>query len=283
MEPGVELLTVKTADFRRAGGAGLTIVIVKRFGDAICLVADTMISEEKGTGKADGIPGRLKMMTLNRNFTVAYAGHSDPALCAIREAHGTLRDHGPDAAMTGLCAATAMKDHDVEFIVACHRPHGELRRIWDGVISDPLTESAISQKGMVAKIEKRFKSTGDAAQDAKNYRLAFIETFLDRREYFEAGVGGFPLSVHAQADSHAYKGHHLSENWQPIVPVWGTTMIEDETDFLTDRGVELPPRPADRRYPRRHHAGRRSPAGEDGVCLCPAPGRRSGAAQASGS
>jgi hypothetical protein len=67
----------------------MTVVIAKRFDQAICLVSDTMISDHT-SGKANRIPGRLKIITLSPNFTVAYAGHANQALDAIRGVHGVL-------------------------------------------------------------------------------------------------------------------------------------------------------------------------------------------------
>jgi hypothetical protein len=210
----------------------MTVVIAKRFDQAICLVSDTMISDHT-SGKANRIPGRLKIITLSPNFTVAYAGHANQALDAIRGVHGVLGSRGTEPAIEQLRVASANRHHDIDFIVACHRPETELRRIWEGKISDPLGECAIGQTAIIPKVEKRFIPTGNPINDSKNFRLAFIRAFTDKRDHRDAGVGGFPLSLHAVPDNHAYKGHSISENWKPIVPVWGTTTFEDEGDLLT--------------------------------------------------
>lgn len=54
----------------------MTVVIAKRFGDSICIVSDTMISDAQ-TGRSDAIPSRLKIVTLGTTFSVAYAGHAN--------------------------------------------------------------------------------------------------------------------------------------------------------------------------------------------------------------
>ncbi len=210
----------------------MTIVIGKRFDQEICMVADTMISDEE-SGNDSAIPGRLKIITLSPNFTVGYAGHANQALDAIREAHTVLRSDGFDNAIERLRAASADQNHDVDFLVACHRPAAELRRIWEGRISGPLTESAIGQAAIVTKIDERFIQAGNPREDSKNFRLAFIRAFSSRRDPLGDGVGGFPTALHAVHDNHAYKAHSSSHNWKPIKPVWGGTIYEDENELLT--------------------------------------------------
>jgi hypothetical protein len=210
----------------------MTVVIAKRFDQAICLVSDTMISDD-ASGKPNAIPGRLKIVTLSPNFTVAYAGHANQALDAIREVHGVLRSDGPESAIERLRLASSSGPHDIDFIVARHRPAAELCRIWEGKVSESLDQCAIGQTAINAKIEKRFEPTGNPTNDSMNFRLAFIAAFTDRRDRPDAGVGGFRLSLHATPDNHAYKSHSLSDSWKPIELVWGTTTYEDEQDLLT--------------------------------------------------
>jgi hypothetical protein len=51
----------------------------------------------------------------------------------------------------------------------------------------------------------------------------------------EAGVGGVPTGLHAVPDNHHYMSCSFNSNWKPIVPVWGTTVFEDEKDLQTGK------------------------------------------------
>jgi len=71
----------------------MTVVIGKCFGDTIVVLSDTMISDAQ-LGRADAIPGRLKAITINDHLSIAYAGHSDPALNIVRQTPGIYRSSG---------------------------------------------------------------------------------------------------------------------------------------------------------------------------------------------
>ena len=57
----------------------MTVVIGKRFGDTIVLLSDTMIADAN-SGRNNAIPGRLKAIVVTDRLSIAYAGHSNPAL-----------------------------------------------------------------------------------------------------------------------------------------------------------------------------------------------------------
>jgi hypothetical protein len=137
----------------------LTVVIAKQFADTICIVSDTMISDE-ASGTRDAIPGRLKIVTLSPTFSVAYAGHANQALDAIREAVPLLKSGGPDAAVEYLRQASAATSPEIDFIVAAHRTDPELRRVWQGRTSKPLEHSLIGDASILPEVERRFKPTG---------------------------------------------------------------------------------------------------------------------------
>lgn len=208
----------------------MTVVIAKRFDQTICIVADTMISNQ-ATAKENGIPGRLKIITIDRHFTVAYAGHANQALDAIRAARLILLQSGLDAAIEHLRLATTNGPADFEFIAVVHRPYAKLYRIWLGHVSAPLDRSVIGDGRILEEVERRFEQ--ERAKSAKNYISAFIVAFTDKKIHLGTGVGGFPTALLAQPDGHNYRGHMFSHVWKPIEPVWGTTTYEDENDLLT--------------------------------------------------
>ena len=208
----------------------MTVVIGKCFGDTIVILSDTMISDAH-LGRTDAIPGRLKAITINDHLSIAYAGHSDPALNIARQIPGIYRSSGLIGVLESLRQGTACEGHDVDFIVASHDPGTELRRIWSGQISDSLNETCIGNCAILPEVMSRFTPASDGRTSARNFRLAFINAFTNRRVHLGTGVGGFPIVLQAAPEGHLYKGHTLNESWKPIGP--GGTTYEDENDLLT--------------------------------------------------
>jgi hypothetical protein len=210
----------------------MTVVIAKCFGQTISVLSDTMISDAN-LGRQNAIPGRLKSIVLDRSVTVAYAGHSDPALYAIRQARALLKTGDLSSVVEFLRQVSSNGDADIDFLLVAHAPHADLRRIWKGRVSDPLRESCIGNAAILPEVMKSFSSAGDERTDAHSFRSAFLDAFTNRRIHLGAGVGGFPISLEARAEGHVYKGHGFGESWKPIYFVPGQTTHETEEDMLT--------------------------------------------------
>lgn len=105
----------------------MTVVLAKRYGSRIEVVSDTMISNSC-LGREDAFPGQLKIIALAPDLTVAYAGHSNQALDAIRQLH--LRGITKlEKLLAYLKDCTASPDHEVEFLVLSHQHEADLRRV----------------------------------------------------------------------------------------------------------------------------------------------------------
>ena len=63
----------------------MTIVIAARRGEEALLLADTLIGN-RNARRSDDIPGRLKVVAIGPQVTVAFAGDADPAHSVIQEA-----------------------------------------------------------------------------------------------------------------------------------------------------------------------------------------------------
>lgn len=208
----------------------MTVILAQRFDERIVIASDTMISDAN-TGRNSAMPGRLKAIIISDRLSVAYAGHSDPALYAIRRIPD-LKGRVPCVLET-LRAFTDLKDRDVDFIIAYHDPRAELRRVWNGQLSGPLRRACIGNCSILPQVLNRFTPTGNAVTDAKNFSLAFINAFTNRRVFTGTGVGGFPIILEARPEGHIYKGHTLNATWKPIEFKHGVTTYEDENDLLT--------------------------------------------------
>ena len=128
---------------------------------------------------------------------------------------------------------TASDDHDVDFIIVSHCPTAELRRIWNGQVSDPLEQICIGNCSILSEVLKRFSRGSGPNADAKNFHFAFLTAFTDPDVFAGSGVGGFPIVLQAGPDGHVYKGHTVNAVWNPVKFVPGATTYEDENDLLT--------------------------------------------------
>ena len=206
----------------------MTVIIGKQFADVIVLLSDTMISDEEAP-RHNSIPGRLKAVIINNCLSIAYSGHSDPALHAIRRTPKIYRDGGLGGVLTFLREFTNTRDHSIDFIVAAHDPSPELRRIWEGKVSDPLRETCVGNCTILPEILKRHSEKGGH----QDFNHAFLRAFTDRDVFRGTGVGGFPITLEARPDGHRYRGHLFSQSWKAITPRWGETTYEDPNDLLT--------------------------------------------------
>lgn len=210
----------------------MTVVICKRFDETIVILSDTMISDAD-SGHSNALPGRLKAIVVADFISIAYAGHSDPALHAIRQTSHAYLKGGVPAVLEALRAFTSSGDHDVDFVVASHNPTAELHRVWSGRVSDPLEEACIGNSSILSEVLRRFSPSGEAKTDAKAFQAAFLEAFTDPRVFSGSGVGGFPIVLEARPEGHIYKGHTFNVSWKPIEFIPGATIYEDENDLLT--------------------------------------------------
>lgn len=209
----------------------MTVVLAKQFGDVISIVADTMISD-RDHGREDAFPGRLKIIPLAPDLTVAYAGHADPARHAIR---GLFNDGVTDAiqALETLRKFTASKDHDVEFLVASHQPIAALQRVWTGRVSAPLECAAIGQTAIQSAVYDRLPQGQDRPVTATDFHSAFLAAFTSSAAILGEGVGGFPVGLDACPTGHRFRGHSFHHDWKPIQFLPGVEQHQDAADMQT--------------------------------------------------
>lgn len=209
----------------------MTVVLAKRFGEVISLVADTMISD-RDHGREDAFPGRLKIIPLAPNLTVAYAGHADPARHVIR---GLFHNGVTDViqALETLREFTASKDHDVEFLVASHQPMAALHRVWKGRVSDPLGRAAIGEKVIQSSVYDRLPKGQDRPVTPADFYSAFLAAFTSSTAVLGEGVGGFPVGLDACPTGHRFRGHSFHHDWKPIEVLPGVEQHQSAADMQT--------------------------------------------------
>ena len=62
----------------------MSLVMAMQFGDRICILSDSMISDSGANGQ-DIIPGQLKTIVLNKGASISYSGSTNKAISKIRE------------------------------------------------------------------------------------------------------------------------------------------------------------------------------------------------------
>lgn len=202
----------------------MTIGIAHKFGKRVLVLTDTMITDSR-KGGTDAIPGRLKAIILSPTVSVAYAGHSDPALKAIQDARQCLQATGEiRSAFEVLIQASASPDHEVEFLLIFHQdgePH--LQKVTARGITADLESAFIGDAGVVRRVLDLLPSqTGFAQPDLGieagegAFWNAFSRLFVDGGTTIVDGVGGLPISMVASPYGHFYSSYAVSTAWDVI-------------------------------------------------------------------
>jgi len=212
----------------------MTIGIGRKFGRRISLLTDTMISDS-AAGRTDAFPGRLKGVILSPYVSVAYAGHADPALDAIRRARGRLLSTGEvSKAAELLVQASASSGADVEFILAFHKD-GEpfLHKITARGMSGDLDNCFVGDAAIVREVlmnepnHKGHEHPDWGIQAAEGqFSSAFFKLFSDGGSRVNDTVGGFPISLLGSPYGHVYQGQALSTAWDTINMGVGVTAAQ---------------------------------------------------------
>lgn len=214
----------------------MTIGIARKFGQRVLLLTDTMITDSLMGGR-DAIPGRLKAIILSPTVSVAYAGHSDPALYAIREALQCLKATGQvRSAAEVLIRASGSADHEVDFLLIFHQdgvPH--LQKITEGRSTPDVDSAFIGDAVVVRRVLDLVPSQEafahpDLGIDAAEGALwnAFLRLFVDEGTTVVDGVGGLPIGVVASPYGHFYSSYAVSMAWDVIDLRVGITSSQHE-------------------------------------------------------
>ncbi|MEH0198523.1 hypothetical protein V7S57_13655 [Caulobacter sp. CCNWLY153] len=217
----------------------MTVGIGRKFGRRISLLTDTMISDS-AVGKRDAFPGRLKGIILSPYVSVAYAGHADPALSAIRQARKQLLSSGEVSEVANVLAgACTTSGADVEFILAFHRD-GEpfLHKITARGISGDVENCFIGDPDVVRKVlaeepnQPGYDNPEWGVQAAEiQFNGAFFRLFSDAGSLVNDTVGGFPISLLGSPYGHIYQGQTLSMAWDPIHTATGITPAQQRAQL----------------------------------------------------
>lgn len=194
----------------------MTIAIGQKFGNEILLATDTRISDASAS-RQNIIPGRLKAIILSPTLSVAYAGHADPALVAIRSAAKIAIERGDAEAIENLQRSSARHDADVDFLVAQHAPT-RLLKLSGGQCYEAAVGFAIGDTRVHSEVSAtirylnasyslfRFESPEEAPTQPQVFVQAFQQVLVNVTGAGYAGVGGLPVIVIGRPEGHSYLG-----------------------------------------------------------------------------
>jgi len=105
-----------------------------QFGDRICILSDSMISDSNTTDH-NVIPGQLKTIVLSKEVSISYSGSANKAIYKIREIRKDLTKRIYfEEILESLTEFTGDEKGDVDFIVSSHVGIPKLYKIADGQI-----------------------------------------------------------------------------------------------------------------------------------------------------
>ncbi len=110
----------------------MTIVAAMKFADRICVMSDTMITDE-GSARNNIIPGRLKSIVINRWLTVSYAGLSTQAIDSVRLLH-KAKNISTNLALEHLAQVSFDHYGALDFILCSHETTPRIVKISNGQV-----------------------------------------------------------------------------------------------------------------------------------------------------
>ena len=152
----------------------MSLVMAMQFGDRICILSDSMISDSNTTGH-NVIPGQLKTIVLDKEVSISYSGSANKAIYKIREIRKDLRKRIYfEEILESLTEFTGDEKGDVDFIVSSHVGIPKLYKIADGQIHYGLEMYWIGNAeaaGRVLEEIERDDRVIDVLPDRKSTRL----------------------------------------------------------------------------------------------------------------
>jgi hypothetical protein len=159
----------------------MSLVMAMQFGDRICILSDSMISDSGTTGE-DVIPGQLKTIILNNGVSISYSGSTNKAIAKIREIRRDLSERIYfDEVLESLTEYTSDENGNVDFLVSSHVGIPKLYKIADGQIHYGLGMYWIGNEEVAERVLEDFgkneQATGEPPAhmtwDEYRFRQAF--------------------------------------------------------------------------------------------------------------
>jgi hypothetical protein len=200
----------------------MSLVIARQFGDRICILSDTMISD-RNAPKDDVIPGQLKTIVLKDKISISYSGSVNPAIIKIREIRKQIyKEVSLDKILESLSKFTLEKNGEVDFIVASHVSTPSLYKIAIGQINKEFdyywigdAEAANLVQQEIDKNTEDLKGLPDyVSQEESKFGYAFRKMV---EEHQVPNVGGVVFKSIGSPYGHCYQNFSMAMAWDAIV------------------------------------------------------------------
>jgi len=165
----------------------MSLVMAMQFGDRICILSDSMISDSGANGQ-DIIPGQLKTIVLNKGASISYSGSTNKAIAKIREIQRDLSERKYfDEVLESLTEYTSGENGDVDFLVSSHAGIPKLYKIAGGQIHYGLGMYWIGNDEVAERVLDEF---GNAEQVYIGLPVHMTREEYRFREAFKKAVSG---------------------------------------------------------------------------------------------
>ncbi len=214
----------------------MTLVMARQFGDRICILSDSMISDREAP-RDNVIPGQLKTIVLNDKISISYSGLVDHTILEIREIRKKIYKGVPlERILETLSKFTLDKNGEVDFIVASHISTPRLYKIANGKINKDFeyywigdAEAANLIQQEIDKLKKDVEGLPDYVSQ-EEYK--FIEAFRQLVEDHKVPtVGGVMFESIGSPYGYCY-------NDRSIMVAWDTIILDDKFDEKAQREYE---------------------------------------------
>jgi hypothetical protein len=210
----------------------MTIVIARRRGSEILLLADTKVDDPAKTGP-DVMPGRLKLVALGNKITVAFAGLADPAIVEVRKAAKLAAK--PDLRGIVELLRQSSENQDIDYLIASHVAGSELLRVKNGVALDVPDVCAIGDDEPFRDLIEKARTASDEPLFKSDLRSRFFDRLMTNRN-LGPHVGGFPIALGATAEAHRYLGQSGFYTYKFPKLEWGKTTYQSVDEIYSGEG-----------------------------------------------
>lgn len=196
----------------------MSLVMAMQFGDRICILSDSMISDSNVTDR-DVIPGQLKTIVLDERIAVSFSGQSDRAIGKIREIREDLTKRVYFEEILESLTDFTGEDGSIDFIVSSHVSIPKLYKIADGQIHYGLDMYWIGNPDAVSRVREELGRGGPVHELPPNmtepeyrFREAFKKVVSERKV---PQAGGLVFDCVGSPEGYFYNNHaavHAGKN-----------------------------------------------------------------------
>lgn len=196
----------------------MTIVVARRFGERICVLADTMISDPNQP-RPNIIPGQLKAIVISLTISIAYAGSVVLGIKAARDCRSAVLKGAGLAEIIGILRGHSEDGH-CEFLVASHESGAQIFKIRNGAQTAAQDQHWIGDSAALARHDEISRIVDDAMAntlrgnpsltdvrtDESRFISAFTQLFLTSPQVTTC-VGGLAVTLLGSPSGHCYQQH----------------------------------------------------------------------------